>query len=238
MHETGNKVMVNFPQTKDAKSTQQTACKQCGTCCINGGAALHSSDLSILRRNLIPRKDLITLRKGEFAHNPVTNKIQATSAEIVKLRGTGGEWTCCYYDPTTCGCSIYANRPLACRTLKCWDPEESLALVEMDLLSRTDILEGEKVLLELVAQYERTCPLPDFNTLALDVRRQPDKCIAALERQVNGDIGFRDRAVEDSTTVSDEELFLFGRPLFQLLQPFGFAVFQSGKMLRLQWKGK
>jgi len=217
---------------------KQTACRQCGICCTNGGAALHGSDLEILRRNLLPRKDLITLRRGEFAHNPVTNKVQATAAEIVKLRGTGGEWTCCYYDPATCGCTIYANRPLACRTLKCWDPEKSLALVETDLLSRIDILEGEKELQNLVSRYEEACPLPDFNALALDIRRDPDKCIAELEKQVNADIEFRDRAVKDSTKVSEEEIFLFGRPLFQLLQPFGFAVFQSGKLLRLQWKGK
>ena len=230
--------MVNLPEPKTTKNAQQTICKQCGICCIKGGAALHSSDISFLRKKLIPRQDLITLRKGEFAHNPVTNKVQATTTEIVKLRGTAGEWTCCYYDPETCGCTIYENRPLACRTLKCWDPEDSLALVESDLLLRMDILEGEKALQELVAQYEKTCPLPDFNAIALDVRRQPDKCIAELEVQVNADIEFRDRAVEDSTTVLEEELFLFGRPLFQLLQPFGFAVFQSGKLLRLQWKGK
>jgi Fe-S-cluster containining protein len=230
--------MVQLPKKVRTKRKQQTACKQCGICCTKGGAALHSSDLSILRKKLIPRQDLITLRKGEFAHNPVTDKVQATTAEIVKLRGTDGEWTCCYYDRSTCGCTIYANRPLACRTLKCWDPEESLALVETDLLSRMEILEGEKDMQELVTQYEEACPLPDFNALSLDVRRQPDKCIAALEEQINADIEFRDRVVQTSTTVSREELFLFGRPLFQLLQPFGFTVFQSGCSLRLQWKGK
>ncbi len=230
--------MAHLPEITNLKSRQQSACKQCGICCTNGGAALHSSDLSLVRRNLIPRKNLITLRKGEFAHNPVSNKVQATTAEIVKLRGTGGKWTCCYYDPATCGCTLYENRPLACRTLKCWDPDESLALVETDLLSRIEILEREKHLRNLIARYEEVCLLPDFNAIALDVRRDPDKSIADLEKQVNADINFRDRAVEGSSTVSEEELFLFGRPLFQLLQPFGFAVFQSGKSLRLQWKGK
>jgi Fe-S-cluster containining protein len=230
--------MAKLQSTSKTSGKQQTACKQCGICCTKGGAALHGTDLQILRKKLIPRSDLITLRKGEFAHNPVSDKVQATTTEIVKLRGAGGEWICCYYDPTTCGCTIYANRPLACRTLKCWDPDESLALVETDLLSRMDILEGEKILKELVIQYEKSHPLPDFNVLSLDIRRQPEKCIAALEEQVNADIAFRDRAVQDSTTVSQEELFLFGRPLFQLLHPFGFTVFQSGTVLRLQWKRK
>ncbi|MCF8057255.1 MAG: YkgJ family cysteine cluster protein [Desulfocapsa sp.] len=229
--------MVQLHKTSNTSGKEQTACKQCGICCTKGGAALHRTDISILRKKLIPRRDLITLRKGEFAHNPVSDKVQATSTEIVKLRGTNGEWTCCYYNPSTCGCTIYAHRPLACRTLRCWDPQESLALVETDLLSRMNILDGEKVLQELVIQYEEACPLPDFNVLSLDIRRQPEKSIAALEDQINADVRFRDRAVQDSTTVAQEELFLFGRPLFQLLHPFGFTVFQSGNVLRLQWKG-
>jgi Fe-S-cluster containining protein len=110
--------------------TKQTSCKQCGVCCIKGGATLHSVDIALLNNGLVPRKDLVTIRKGEFAYNPVTNCVQATKAEIVKLRGTGKEWICCYYDPKAQGCTIYDNRPMACGVLKCWDPEGSLALVE------------------------------------------------------------------------------------------------------------
>ena len=224
--------------TESQNRSRQTSCKQCGICCSKGGAALHRKDLLLVQQGLIPRQDLITIRKGEFAHNPITDKVQVTKAEIVKLRGTGGEWTCCYYDPDSKGCTIYENRPLACRTLKCWDPEESLALVETDLLSRLDILEGDESLQELVRKHESSCPLPDFALLVKALEKEQANVLAELELLVNADLSFRNQAVESSELVLNEELFLFGRPLFQVLQSFGLQVFQSGNCLRLQWARK
>jgi Fe-S-cluster containining protein len=218
------------------KDTIQTSCHQCGICCTNGGAALHCGDISLLQQGLIPRRDLITIRKGEFAHNPVSGKVQATKNEIVKLRGTGREWTCCYYDPATKGCTIYDNRPLACSTLKCWDPQESLKLVETDLLSRLDILAGDDALRKLVKEYESKYPLPDFTSLALKLTNQTQETIALLEESVNGDLEFRNQIVALSDSVLQEEMFLFGRPLFQLLQPFGLDIVQRGTRLSLRVK--
>lgn len=212
----------------------QTSCRQCGICCTNGGAALHCGDISLLQEGLIPRRDLITIRKGEFALNPVSGKVQATKGEIVKLRGTGREWICCYYDPASKGCTIYDNRPLACSTLKCWDPEESLKLVETDLLSRLDILIGDDFLQNLVREYESKCPLPDFDSLSLELSKQPPGIITQLEESVNVDLEFRNHVVELSATVLEEEMFLFGRPLFQLLQPFGLDSVQTGTRLSLR----
>ncbi len=224
--------------TESQNSSRQTSCKQCGICCSKGGAALHSEDLLLVQQGLIPRQNLITIRKGEFAHNPITDKVQVTQAEIVKLRGTGREWTCCYYDPDSTGCTIYENRPLACRILKCWDPGESLALVETDLLSRLDILEGDESLQELVSKHESSCPLPDFTLLAKALTEEQANVVAELEVLVNADLTFRNQAVESSELVLNEELFLFGRPLFQVLQSFGLQVFQSRNCLRLQWARK
>ena len=197
-----------LPATERQKKGQQISCIQCGICCTKGGAALHGEDLLLLRQRLIPRQDLITIRRGEFAYNPLTDKAQATKAEIVKLGGTGREWTCCYYDPLTKRCSIYKKRPLACRTLKCWNPEESLALVETDLLSRLDILEEEESLQELVRTHNSTCPLPDFTSLPLALQEDTERTVAELEALINRDLHFRNKAVDDSVLVGKEEMFL------------------------------
>jgi Fe-S-cluster containining protein len=218
-------------------SNIQTSCRQCGICCTNGGAALHCGDIFLLQQGLIPRRDLITIRKGEFAHNPVNDKVQATKDEIVKLRGTGREWTCCYYDPVVKGCTIYDNRPVACSTLKCWDPKESLKLVETDLLSRLDIFTGDDSSQDLVREYESECPLPDFNSLSLDLSHQAPGLIAQLEESVNSDLEFRNHAVALADSVLQDEMFLFGRPLFQLLHPFGLDVLQTGTRLNLRVRG-
>ncbi|MBL4902455.1 MAG: YkgJ family cysteine cluster protein [Desulfocapsa sp.] len=213
---------------------QQTSCKQCGVCCTKGGAALHSVDIALLNKGLIPRKDLVTIRKGEFAYNPVTNRVQATKAEIIKLRGTGKEWVCCYYDPKTRGCTIYDNRPMACGVLKCWEPEESLSLVERDLLSRYEIVSQEDTLKNLVTEYDLANPLPDCTELTVKLLENSEEMIAILEDAVNCDLQFRDKVVTRSIQILEEEMFLFGRPLFQLLQPFGLLVMQSGNRLILR----
>jgi len=216
------------------QSTIQTSCLQCGICCSKGGAALHNADIVLLEEGKIPRSDCVTLRKGEFAWTPVNNRIEAIESDIIKLRGTGGEWMCCYFDISAKNCGIYANRPIACRTLKCWNPEESLAMVGKDLLNRQRVLQDEKVLLKLIEQYESVFPLPDFSSLSSKLNKSPGETINILEEQVNQDLAFRDKQVQQSKKVAAEELFLFGRPLFQLLQPFGLTVFQGGNRLCLK----
>ena len=211
----------------------QISCRQCGICCTKGGAALHSGDLSLLRDENIPLRDLITIRKGEFAYNPVTDRVQATQNEIVKLRGSGREWTCCYYDVNSRRCTIYDHRPLACQALRCWEPADSLALVESDLLSRNEILADNESLQSLVMEYETACPLPDFTSLSQKTDNLTTVIVDALEQSVNSDLEYRNRVVQESAEVLQQEMFLFGRPLFQLLQSFGLIVSQSGSRLRL-----
>jgi len=220
--------------TDNEHSNIQNSCQQCGICCTKGGAALHSEDLRLLQDRKILRSDCITLRKGEFAHNPVTEKIEAISTDIIKLRGTGGEWVCCYFDSNKNSCGIYENRPVACRTLKCWDPKNSLDIAGKDLLSRETILQDEKQLFELVLQYEKEVPLPDFNELSKKNKNTEEKIVRMLESMINRDLAFRDKQVRLSEKVAKEELFLFGRPLFQLVQPFGLNVFQQGDRLCLR----
>ncbi len=214
-------------------NTKQTSCKQCGICCTKGGPALHGKDINLIDQGMIPCKNLITIREREFAYNPVSDSIQATKTEIVKLKGTRKEWTCCYYDPESRGCTIYENRPMACEILKCWDPEDSLALVGTDLLSRFEIVRRDEALKKLITEYELACPLPDFEHLSEALLENPEKIIASLENLINSDLQFRNKAVANSEKILEEEMFLFGRPIFQLLQPFGLAVMQSGNKLLL-----
>lgn len=214
--------------------SKQTSCRQCGICCRKGGAALHSVDLSLIEQGLIPLRDLITIRLGEFAHNPLQSKIGPTLVEIVKLRGTGSDWCCCYYDSATKGCTIYENRPFACDTLKCWEPEGSLKLVGNDLLIRQMILSENRKLQALVLEYEEECPLPDCSRFVETLAGDPQEELTILEICVNRDLRFRNRVVVLSHAVLQEEMFLFGRPLFQVLLPFGVETVQTGEGVTLR----
>lgn len=210
------------------------SCKKCGQCCKQGGPALHQGDLELIKSAKLPISSLITIRKGELAHNPLTGQVQAVKVELVKLLGKGKQWDCCYYDEKR-GCTIYDYRPVACRVLECWDTSNILQLVEKDTLSRRDILGSDHVLLPVIEEHEKICPCEGLefirdNQKNLSVERKRE--ITQLVRQ---DLRFRARVIQDFELKLQEELFYFGRPYFQLLQPFGIRIFESGGTVELQW---
>lgn len=218
-------------------SSNQNSCKRCGQCCQQGGAALHSQDLDLISAGKIPLSALITLRKGELAHNPVKGGLHAISCELVKLKGTGRDWNCYYYDSGSGGCSIYDHRPVACVALKCWDTEEVLAMVEKDTLNRQEILAlfDDNPLAPLVAEHERLYPCPDMADLVRMGADLSEKMKRELHKLVNEDVRFRNRVVREFNLKVSEELFYFGRPVFQLLQPLGVRVKESQLGLELHY---
>ncbi|GAB6191472.1 YkgJ family cysteine cluster protein [Desulfocastanea catecholica] len=215
-------------------TTEQVACRKCGNCCKQGGPALHSQDLERIKSGKIPVSGLITFRKGELASNPLTGKIQPVAVELVKIAGTGRQWACCYYDAES-GCTVYADRPHACRVLKCWDTRELLALVEKDTLSRCDILEIGDPLVAAIREHERICPCDDLGCVQANFGRLSEEQKNELEKRVRADLRFRTRAIGDFQLNVREELFYFGRPLFQLLQQLGVRIFETPAGIHLSW---
>lgn len=215
-------------------TTEQAACRKCGNCCKQGGPALHSQDLDRIKSGEIPVSSLITIRKGELAHNPLAEKIQPVAVELVKIAGTGRQWACRYYDAES-GCTVYADRPYACRVLKCWDTWEILALVEKDTLSRFDILEKEDPLVAVIGEHDRICPCDDLGFIQADFDLLSEEQKNELEKRVRADLRFRTRASADFHLNVREELFYFGRPLFQLLQQLGVRVFETPAGIHLNW---
>ncbi len=212
---------------------KQKSCKQCGICCSKGGPAIHGDDLSLIIEGKIPLKNLITIRRGEFAYNPILEKNQAIKHEIVKIRGIGGKWTCCYFNSASKSCGIYSSRPVACKALKCWDTTDSLTLIETDLLSRLDIIEEGHSFSALIKEYEELIPPLKYKELPDKLTRNSGETIKFLEDLVNHDLRFRNKTVNTSSEILDAEMFLFGRPLFQILAGFGITVFQKGAKLCL-----
>jgi len=217
-------------------TNQKSECQRCGTCCTKGGPALHSQDLDLIQSGYLKKSALITIRKGEFAHNPKTDKIQPVGCELVKIKGKGGEWSCLFYDEITLGCSIYHHRPFACTVLKCWDPKELLDLVEKDTLSRFDILEQSEPFYSYVVEYERLFPCPDMEEIARWTADDFKEKGETLKKRINDDLSFRNSLVRKKGLELNNELFLFGRPLFQLLQPLGFSVAQRIDGVGLNFK--
>lgn len=178
---------------------------------------------------------LITLRKGELALNPVAGMLKAIPVELVKLKGTGRQWNCCYFDQSENRCTVYEHRPQACRVLKCWDPEELLAMVEKDTLTRLDILEDDDPLRSLIREHDRRYPCPDMEALVTMVPAMDEEKKRVLQKLVNEDLHFRVRVIKEFELKLSEELFYFGRPVFQLLQPLGAKVTETAVGVQLHW---
>lgn len=212
----------------------QNACKKCGNCCKKGGPALHSGDVNLVQNSKLPISSLITIRKGELAHNPLVNRVQPVENELVKIIGTGRAWDCCYYDNDS-GCTIYDSRPESCRVLECWNTGKSQELIEHDTLSRLDILGEDHPLVPVIRQHEKVCSCEGLgyirdNYNSLSVQRKTE-----VEKLVRADLRFRERVINDYELKLSDELFYFGRPFFQLLQPLGVRVSESQGTINLHW---
>ena len=216
-----------------AETTRE--CKRCGTCCANGGPALHTEDKRLIKSGMIPRAHLITIRKGELVHNPVSNRLQSVSSELIKISGAGRTWSCFYFDPGEKGCTIYDKRPQACSLPECWDSSAVEGLIEKDLLKRADLIDRGDSLYQAVLERETSFPCPDLKTI-LENGGTADP--SDLEEQANREVKFRSALVADHDLSLGEELFYFGRPLFHLLISVGAQIQESAGRLHFTWPQK
>ena len=224
-----------MPSVGSSMEKNQTECTRCGTCCANGGPALHKQDRELIEGGSIPISHLITIRKGELVHNPVTNRLQSAKNELIKINGVGKEWSCFYFDPEQKLCTIYNNRPTACQALECWDTEAVELLIEKDLLSRADLINSDNPLYHAVLEHESTFPCPDLE-LILDTGQAEQS--RDLEDAANREVAFRTELVGAHDLSLGEELFYFGRPLFHLLISVGARVQESAGRLYIDWPSK
>jgi len=217
------------------KQQQKSSCNRCGSCCKQGGPALHSRDSCLLTSGYLDFADVITVRRGELALQPMAEAPQPVDKEFLKLQGQGRDWCCKFYDHEAAGCTIYMHRPVACGLLDCTQPEALLAIVGHDLLSRFDLLGKDDPLLPLVELHEEHCPCPDFTGLPDRLAADKQEVLEQLTRLVNLDIRVRAKAIGEFSLSVDREMFYFGRPLFQLLQPMGFTVTETVQGLHLDY---
>jgi len=199
-------------------------CLRCGECCQKGSPTLYLEDIEIVRKGIIPRENLITLRQGETGFSQENQELMVLPEERLKVREKPGSHECLYYDPGSSGCAVYENRPLQCRNMECWNPENFKGLSSRTFLSRKDLLNPADRLLPVLDAHEVKCSLHRFRMLlnALKVGG-PSAQEDALEI-ISYDLHLR-RFLEEKYALKPEALsFLFGRPLLFLLPAFGFTL--------------
>ena len=125
-------------------------------------------------------------------------------------------------------CRIYEDRPISCKKLECWNPNELLEMVERDTLSRLDILDEDDPLRKIVEDHERRFPCPDLEKLVDAMVAGTFDGKNAVDQLVNDELLFRTQMVNEHKLQLHRELFYFGRPLFQILQPLGIGISETG----------
>lgn len=214
---------------------KKTSCDRCGSCCMQGGPALHGRDLALVQAGALACEQLVTIRKGELAYQPLCDSPEPVAGEFLKIQGQGGSWCCMFYDEAAGACVIYEQRPMACGLLDCTAPEPLLAITGKDLLTRFDCIDVDDPLLPLVHQHEEEHPCPDMVVVAQKLQTKDSRPVMLEELgvQVNADLDFRHKIAELRQLSVAAEMFYFGRPLFQLLLPLGVRIEKYPEGLRL-----
>ncbi|MGB9712673.1 MAG: YkgJ family cysteine cluster protein [Dissulfurimicrobium sp.] len=207
----------------------RTSCIRCGQCCIKGGPTLHQEDVCLLNDGVLQPGDLFTIRAGEPIRDPVKGIIVQTPIELVKIKGVPGSWACKFFDPAAKACNIYENRPLECRVLKCWHPEDSIRLFMHDVLSRSAVIPEGSFLYEVISSYEARFSAAAFIELFTStIPLGGSAALYKIDEKIDLDNTFRREFIEFfgiEATVMD---FFFGRPLKDIAAPLMKKTLKGG----------
>lgn len=196
-------------------------CIRCGTCCLKSSPALHVQDISLIDSNTIPGNNLYTVRKDEFAWDPVKNRLINTPEEFLKINEKGS--SCVFYEEQNNSCTIYRNRPSQCSALKCWDTEGFMEIFNSPKLERKDIVD-DGVLLGLIEEHEKRCSYSLLKQLIEDINSKGETVLKQILDILRFDHQMRP-FVSGKLGLDPTHMNLyFGRPLTETIIMFGLKV--------------
>ena len=217
-----------------ALDTNITECQRCGTCCQKGGPALHLSDKALIDEGIIPANCLYTLRKGELARDPFSEKLTELNSELIKIRGQSDKWTCTYFETESSQCRIYSHRPVECRALQCWDTAEFVKTYKGEHLTRQHLLEDMAGLWDVIVDHEERCAYTKIKQwVSRLVGNKQQVAMQSIIEAVRYDKEIRNLVVEKGNLDPEMTDFLFGRPLTQTMHMFGIQIKQDGEGYKL-----
>jgi Fe-S-cluster containining protein len=205
-------------------------CTRCGTCCKKGGPSFHHADKSLIEEGVIHSKFLYTIRKDELAYDNVRQCLEPVSTDVIKIKGQKDSLTCIFFNERQSACTIYENRPLECRALKCWDTKGLEDLYAKQRLTRKDLLSEIDGLWSLIKDHQERCNYKTIHRLVNAIKRNAGgDARQKLFEIIQFDTEIRKLVV--STAGLDAEMldFLFGRPLNRTIKKLGLKVRQNDK---------
>jgi Fe-S-cluster containining protein len=209
-------------------------CIRCGTCCEKGGPGFHIEDRMLIDKGVIPSRYLYTIRKGELARDNVKGCLKLVESDIIKIKGKEDTWVCIFFDEIKKGCTIYNDRPLECRALKCWDTRELEQIYATTRLTRRDLVSGVNGLWDLIEDHQARCDYNKIQPLIKDLTGvNHTRARQKLLEIIRYDAEIRNLVISRGGLDADMLDFLFGRPLTQTLGNYGIKIQQEGTKIRL-----
>ena len=175
---------------------------------------MHFEDLELLQRKALAARDLYTLRIGEPAHDQAAGKVLLLTSECVKIRSVPDQTRCLFHRPAESACGLYADRPVECRALQCWDTTELLRVARLARMGRLDIVGENSTLAQLIQEHEARCACAD---LLEWMRENSPRSRGKIQEARDYDMALRTVLVERGLA-EDGLPFLLGRPLDRVLQ--------------------
>ncbi len=200
-------------------------CRRCGTCCKKGGPSFHQEDKALIEKGVIHSKYLYTIRKGEIAYDNVKQCLDPVSSDLIKIKGKGESWTCIFLDEKQNECTIYEDRPIECRALKCWDTKALEDLYNRKRLKREDLIADIEGLWGLIKDHQERCNYKTIQKLVKEINSgRGVEARQKLAEIIQFDTEIRKLVVSRGGLDLDMLDFLFGRPLKQTLKNFGLKT--------------
>jgi Fe-S-cluster containining protein len=179
----------------------------------------------LIEKGSIPSTYIYTIRKGERCYDNITECFLPASSDILKLKGQKGSWTCVFFNETDKGCTIYDDRPVECRILKCWDTGEIKKIYAQNRLTRKDLISSVEGLWELVEGHQERCSydMLKFFVDALD-KDGRHKALEGILNIIEYDQKIRDLAIQKAGLDPELTDFLFGRPITETILIYGIKI--------------
>jgi len=188
---------------------------------------LQVQDLPLIKSDFIRKEDLYTIRKGEIVHDNISDGLQASPRELIKIReGDGEKGGCIFYDDEGKACTIYEKRPAQCSALKCWDTSEFMKVYRGPKPGREDIIE-DRVLLGMIQEHERRCSYLAVEKYVILIKDEGEKAVEEILELLRFDYHLRPFVSEKLGLKLEEMDLFFGRPLVQTITMFGLKVIRE-----------
>lgn len=231
MKSASTKKTLKSKKPAEAKPAKQIAeCQRCGTCCKKGGPAFHHADKSLIDEGVIHSKYLFTIREGELAFDNIRQCLELVRTDIIKIKRKKDSLTCIFFNERQSACTIYENRPLECRALKCWDTKALEELYAKKRLTRKDLISEIEGLWSLIKDHQERCNYETIQRLVNAIKRNRDEdAREKLVEIIQFDTEIRELVVSKADLKAEILDFLFGRPLIETLRNFGLKVQTKGK---------